>query len=66
MTDPVTQDKKPQPYLIIVHDRVPGRTRIKVPGLYRNDRLRAKLESRLTVLDEISLVRANTLTAVSL
>ncbi|MDD5319724.1 MAG: HAD-IC family P-type ATPase [Methylococcales bacterium] len=62
MTDSVTQDKKPQDYLLIVNDRVPGRTRIKVPSLYRNDRLRADLESRLTVLDEIRLVRANTLT----
>ena len=62
MTDTDRQDKKPQVYLLIVNDRVPGRSRIKVPGLYRNDRLRANLESRLTVLDEISLVRANTLT----
>ena len=57
-----TQDKKPQDYLLIVNDKVPGRTRINVPGLYRNDRLRANLESKLTVLDEIRLVRANTLT----
>lgn len=62
MTDSDTQDNKPQHYLLIVHNRVAGRTRIKVPGLYRNDRLRANLESRLTVLDEIRLVRANTLT----
>ena len=62
MTDSDTQDKKPQDYLLIVHDRVPGRTRINVPGLYRNDLLRASLESSLTVLDEIRLVRANTLT----
>lgn len=62
MTDSETQDNKPQQYLLIVNDRVPGRTRINVPGLYRNDRLRANLESRLTVLDEIRLVRANTLT----
>ena len=57
-----TQDTKPQDYLLIVNDKVPGRTRINVPGLYRNDRLRANLESKLTVLDEIRLVRANTLT----
>jgi Ca2+-transporting ATPase len=57
-----TQDKKPQDYLLIVNDKVPGRTRINVPGLYRNDRLRANLESKLTVLDEVRLVRANTLT----
>ncbi len=62
MTDSDRQDKKPQAYLLIVNDRVPGRTRINVPGLYRNERLRANLESRLTVLDEIRLVRANTLT----
>ncbi|HEY8218813.1 MAG TPA: HAD-IC family P-type ATPase [Methylobacter sp.] len=62
MTDSDTQDNKPQHYLLIVHDRVAGRTRIKVPGLYRNGRLRANLESRLTVLDEIRFVRANTLT----
>ncbi|MGZ4996081.1 MAG: HAD-IC family P-type ATPase, partial [Methylobacter sp.] len=62
MTNSVTQDNKPQHYLLIINDRVAGRTRIKVPGLYRNDRLRANLESRLTVLDEIRLVRANTLT----
>ena len=60
--DSDTQDNKPQDYLLIVHDRVPGRTRINVPGLYRNERLRSNLESKLTVLDEIRLVRANTLT----
>ena len=58
------QDKKSQDYLLIVNDKVPGRTRINVPGLYRNDRLRANLESKLTVLDEIRLVRANTLTGI--
>ncbi|MDP2903456.1 MAG: HAD-IC family P-type ATPase [Methylovulum sp.] len=62
MMDSDTPDNKPQDYLLIVHDRVPGRTRLKVPGLYRNDRMRADLESRLTVLDEIRLVQANTLT----
>ncbi|MGZ8915587.1 MAG: HAD-IC family P-type ATPase [Methylobacter sp.] len=62
MTDSDTQDNKSQNYILIVNDRVPGRTRIKVPGLYRNERLRANLESRLTVLDEIRFVRANTLT----
>ena len=62
MTASDTQDNKAKDCLLIVHDRVPGRTRINVPGLYRNDRLRVKLESRLTVLDEIRLVRANTLT----
>jgi Ca2+-transporting ATPase len=51
-----------QDYLLIVNDRVPGRARLNVPGLYRNDRLRSNLESRLIVLDEIRLVRANTLT----
>ncbi len=60
--DSDTQNKKPQDYLLIVNDRVPGRTRLNVPGLYRNDHLRANLESKLTVLDEIRLVRANTLT----
>ncbi|TAK63864.1 MAG: cation-transporting P-type ATPase [Methylobacter sp.] len=60
--DPDTQDNKPQNYLLIIHNRVAGRTRIKVPGLYRNDRLRANLESRLTELDEIRLAYANTLT----
>ena len=62
MTDSNTQVNKLQPYLLIINDRVPGRVRIKVPGLYRNDGLRANLESHLTVLDEIRLVRANTLT----
>ncbi|MFZ2312410.1 MAG: cation-transporting P-type ATPase, partial [Methylobacter sp.] len=62
MTNSDTQNDKPQHYLLIVNDRVAGRTRIKVPGLYRNDHLGANLESRLTVLDEIRLVRANTLT----
>lgn len=62
MTDTDTQHCKPQYHLLIVHDRVAGRTRINVPGLYRNDPLRASLESRLTILDEIRLVRANTLT----
>lgn len=62
MTDSDTQDNKPQNYILIVHDRVPGRTRINVPGLYRNKQLGTELESRLTVLDQIRLVRANALT----
>jgi Ca2+-transporting ATPase len=57
-----TSGSKAQHYLLIVHDRVAGRTRIYVPGLYRNNRLRANLESRLTVLEEISRAHANTLT----
>ncbi len=62
MTDSDTQDNKPQNYILIVHDRIPGRTRINVPGLYRNKQLGTELESRLTVLDQIRLVRANALT----
>ncbi|HEY8219845.1 MAG TPA: HAD-IC family P-type ATPase [Methylobacter sp.] len=62
MMDSDTQDHKPQDYLLIIHNQVAGRIRIKVPGLYRNDRLRANLESKLTSLDEIKLVHANTLT----
>ncbi len=30
MTDSDTKENKPQDYLLIVHDRVPGRTRINV------------------------------------
>jgi len=60
--DSDTQENKLPHYLLIVHDRVAGRTRIKIPGLYRNEHLRTKLESRLTALDEIRRVRANTLT----
>lgn len=62
MTDIALAEIKPRQFLLIVNDRVPGRVRINVPGLYRNDRLRKNLESRLTVLEEIRLVRANTLT----
>lgn len=62
MMDLDTQDNKPQNYLLIIHNRVAGRMRIKVPGLYRNDRLCANLESRLEKLDEIRLAHANTLT----
>ena len=57
MTDSDTQDKKPQDYLLIVHDRVPGRTRINVPGLYRNERLRTSLKSRLFIDCEFSFRR---------
>ncbi|MGZ4980274.1 MAG: HAD-IC family P-type ATPase [Methylobacter sp.] len=60
--DSDTQGNKPQNYLLIIHNRVAGRIRIKVPGLYRNDRLCEILESRLGGLDEIRLVHANTLT----
>ncbi|MGZ5051041.1 MAG: HAD-IC family P-type ATPase [Methylobacter sp.] len=49
-------------YLAILHDRVAGRMRIKVPGLYRNDLLCANLEAKLKARDEINLVRANALT----
>lgn len=49
-------------YLAILHDRVAGRMRLKVPGLYRNDRLCANLEAKLKARDEIRLVRANALT----
>ncbi|MGZ5585619.1 MAG: HAD-IC family P-type ATPase [Methylobacter sp.] len=62
MMDSDTQGNKPQNYLLIIHNRVAGRIRIKVPGLYRNDRLCEILESRLGGLDEIRLVHANTLT----
>ncbi|MGZ5609236.1 MAG: HAD-IC family P-type ATPase, partial [Methylobacter sp.] len=62
MLDLDTQDNEPQNYLLIIHNRVAGRMRIKIPGLYRNDRLCANLESRLEKLDEIRLARANTLT----
>ncbi len=58
-----TQNNKPQNYLQIVHDRVAGRIRVKVPGLYRNERLCANLESRLAGRDGIRLAHANTLTS---
>lgn len=49
-------------YLLIVNEKVQGRVRLKIPGLYRNDRFCSDLESRLTVYDEIRFARGNTLT----
>ena len=48
--------------LLIIHDSVGGRVRIHVPGLYRNENLRTRLESKLAGLSELRSVKANTLT----
>lgn len=58
-----TQHNNAQNYLQIVHDRVAGRIRVKVPDLYRNEGLCANLESRLAGRDGIRLAHANTLTS---
>lgn len=57
-----TQHQPAQHYLLIIHNRVAGRIRIKVPGLYRNERLRINLESTLSAVNEIRFVSASTLT----
>jgi Ca2+-transporting ATPase len=57
-----TINEKSFEYLLIVNEKVHGRTRIKVPGLYRNNHLCSDLESRLTVYNEIRFVRGSTLT----
>jgi len=49
-------------YLMVIHESVAGRTRLKVPGLYRNDKLRNGLESHLLGMDDVRSARANTLT----
>jgi Ca2+-transporting ATPase len=60
--DTGSNENKPQHYSLIIHDSVAGRVRLHVPGLYRNDRMRTSLESRLTGITAVRLVRANTLT----
>lgn len=62
MMDAETQHHSAQNYLLIIHNRVAGRIRLKVPGLYRNERLRTKLESTLSAVNEIRFVSASTLT----
>src|SRR5574341_1175368 len=61
-TVPHSQTNPQKLYLVILHDHVVGRTRIKIPGLYRNESLGESLEAYLTKMDEVSLARANTLT----
>jgi Ca2+-transporting ATPase len=46
----------------LVHDAVPGRTRVKVSGLFRSDALKAELEESLIRLTFIYSVDANVLT----
>lgn len=53
---------KARHYLLVIHDTVAGRVRIHVPALYRNEHLRANLETKLTELAESKSVRANILT----
>ncbi len=62
MMDAETQHHSAQNYLLIIHNRVAGRIRLKVPGLYRSERLRTKLESTLSAVNEIRFVSASTLT----
>ncbi|MGY6277924.1 HAD-IC family P-type ATPase [Methylomonas sp. MgM2] len=49
-------------YLTVIHESVAGRGRLKIPCLYRNERLRDRLEAHLTGLKNIRSVRANVLT----
>ena len=49
-------------YLVVVHESVAGRGRLKIPGLYRNEQLRENLEAHLLGMDDIRSVRANILT----
>lgn len=53
---------RPSRYLLVVNDSVTGRMRIHVPDLYRNETLRRSLENKLSLLAELSTVRANVLT----
>lgn len=55
-------EHQPRYCVLIVHNSIAGRTRLHVPGLYRNESLRACLESKLTALAELKFVRASTLT----
>jgi Ca2+-transporting ATPase len=45
-----------------VHTHVPGRARFKIPRLYRCERLKRRLESRLSAVEGVRFVRANVLT----
>lgn len=50
------------PVVETVHDAVPGRTRYRVKGLYRDEVLKRVLEFRLSRLAEVTEVSANPLT----
>lgn len=50
------------PLVETVHDAVPGRTRYRVKGLYRDEILKRILELRLSRLAEVTEVSANPLT----
>jgi len=63
MTTPKQPESSQPPlYLTVLHERVSGRGRIGVPGLYRNEKLRDGLEAHLLGMDDIKMARANTLT----
>lgn len=63
MTSPTPSPTEQQPlYLAVIHESVAGRGRLKIPGLYRNERLRDDLEAHLLGMDDIRAVRANILT----
>jgi len=49
-------------YVVVIHESVAGRGRLKIPGLYRNEQLRDDLESHLLGMERIRSVRANVLT----
>jgi len=55
----------PQAYrasVLPLHVSLPGRVRLRVAGLYRNERVRAQLEHRLAALAWIERVSANVIT----
>lgn len=63
MTTPKPLEYRQQPlYLIVINESVVGRSRIKIPGLYRNEQLRDNLEAHLLGMDDVRTVRANILT----
>jgi Ca2+-transporting ATPase len=63
MTTFLRQPIEKQPlYLVVIHESVEGRGRIKIPGLYRNEPLRDHLEALLLGMDDVRSVRANVLT----
>ncbi len=56
-----TTDQQPL-YLVVIHESVAGRGRLKIPGLYRNEQLRDDLETLLLGRDDVRSARANVLT----
>ncbi len=49
-------------YLAVKNNRLAGRGRIHIPGLYRNERLRDELQAHLLSLTGVTAAHANTLT----